>query len=190
MKVLRHRSNTVEDIERIALFDGLELDIRMNDLGIVVVEHHPGENGPNPLSLVGYLSCVAAVEQRLGVSAFLAVNVKCNGLVPELKPILAGRDNYFLFDVPGEELGEYTQGGLKVFGRWSEDDQQRPIDGVVIDCIHGQYDAFQIAQNDSFFVGNEFAIIGEDLRGRTPLSLQMLEKLQCSYLITKQAPVR
>lgn len=188
MKILRHRSNTTALVESgLKAFDGLELDVRANDFGIVVVEHHPGEHGA-PLSLLGYLSCVAAVAGQLNKAPFLAINVKCNGLCDNLAPLLRHRSDYFLFDVPGEELTEYDAVGLRVFSRWSENDQQRPVTGTIIDCFEGDYTPFELMINDPLLAKQPIAVIGEDLRGRAPLSEAALKKLRCEYLITKEYP--
>lgn len=186
VKTLRHRSNTEALIELgLRTFDGLELDVRTNDWGLVVVEHHPGEYGGTPLLLADYLSCVATGAIQLNKTPFLAINVKCNGLCDKLVRLLRHRDDYFLFDVPGEELPDYSAAGLRVFSRWSEYDRQRPMDGVVIDCFEGDY---RTALRDPSIVGRTVAVIGEDLRGRPPLSRATLSELRCEYLITKERP--
>lgn len=188
MKILRHRSNSAALVESgLRTFDGLELDVRANDFGIVLVEHHPGENGA-ALSLVGYLSCVATVAQQLRKEYFLAINVKCNGICESLASLLRYRSDYFLFDVPGEELTEYDAAGLRVFSRWSENDQQRSVTGTIIDCFEGDYTPFELMINDPLLAKQPIAVIGEDLRGRAPLPEAALKKLRCEYLITKEYP--
>jgi len=186
VKFLRHRCNSLEDLrEWLPLYDGVECDVRLNDSSKATVEHHPGEH-LYPFDLADWLAL--ADQIAVGRDVTYAINIKSNGLVPELRVALLDCDNYFLFDVPGEEIEEYRAAGLRVFARWSEYDYQQDflgdLNGGVIDCFKGDYSMFPELLDDLKF-GTEIAAIGEDLRGRPPLSIKQLELLGVQYLITK-----
>lgn len=190
VKYLRHRCNTTEDVLRwLPLYAGAECDVRLNDDNEAVVEHHPGENGSPPLSLQGWLSVCSAVAGR---PVTYAINTKSNGLVSRLQPLLVGRTDYFLFDVPGEEIEEYLAAGLRVFGRASEYDYQQgfsrsDLPGYVIDCFTGDYGVYHSLLSDIERT-TPIAVIGEDLRNRPPLGDETLASLRAAYLITKELP--
>lgn len=178
MRVLKYQCNTAADIEKwIPLFDGAGLDVRQNDLGIATV-------GPS-LSLLGYLSCVATVEQQFGRKALLAINVLSSGLAPAFHALLRNREDYFLYNVPGAELKMYDHLGLRVFSRWSEDDQQRPVTGTIIDCVEGDYTPFELMVNDPLLAAKPIAVLCPTLRDRNaaPLTSVQLNRLRCEYLI-------
>lgn len=187
MKRIKSGCNTAQALEsalRGGGWDGLGLDVRANDLGIPVVERRPGYG--EPLSLMGYLSCVATVAQQLHTKPFLAVDVRSAGMAPAMQALLRGREDYFLYNVPGDELKLYDHLGLRVFSRWSEDDQQRPVTGTVVDCVEGDYTPFELMVNDPLLAAKAIAVLCPTLRdrGKAPLTGAQLERLRCEYLIT------
>lgn len=132
MNRILHRCNTFDALERgFREFDGAECDVRFvsthtNSLGREVVLQHGRDDPPAGYTLRSGLKWLH--DRCGGRASTLAINVKDTDMAPALAAILktAPGLRYFLFDVPGVELPEYEAHGLRVFGRYSLYETQRP----------------------------------------------------------------
>lgn len=124
---LKHRCNSQRQIDAALAegFDGVEIDLVWCGEYPILAHEHGNEVGP-ALHDVDFHNCV------------VAVNVKEYGMSPHLK-LPTARD-WFVFDVPGPELDLYCAAGLRVFGRYSQwEDQCRMVvvPGTLIDDFTG-----------------------------------------------------
>jgi hypothetical protein len=86
--IIRHRINTIEQLEQVPPHQGIEFDIREGPTGIMVT-HDPWTPG------IPFEAFVARIRH-----AFCIVNVKCEGIEYEALRLLknAGVESFFLLD--------------------------------------------------------------------------------------------
>lgn len=121
--ILKHRCNSQEEIDAALAegFDGVEIDLIWHGGSLSLAHEHGYRFGPN-LEYINFRNCV------------VAVNVKEYGMSDSLE--LPTAREWFVFDVPGPELDLYGMKGHRVFGRYSQfEDQCRlgVVTGVLID---------------------------------------------------------
>lgn len=132
-------------------FDGVEIDLVWCGEYRILSHEHGSDVGP-ALHDVDFRNCV------------VAVNIKEYGMAQELE-LPTARD-WFVFDVPGPELDLYCMLGHRVFGRYSQmEDQCRlfVIAGALIDDFTGTADgqlALYLRKT-----GLPTAVISNQLRG-------------------------
>lgn len=124
---LRHRCNSQREIDEAlsAGFDGVEIDLIKGPR----LCHEHGGQGPL-LEEIDFRGCV------------VAVNIKEYGLLPYVATpgILSTARDHFFFDVPGPELDLYCLRGARVFGRFSQWENQTlmpQVEGALIDDFTG-----------------------------------------------------
>lgn len=171
--LLKHRCNSIDSVRKAVQegFDGVEFD--------VVFSHNGAYVGHSVEDIVFSLHAFLAAIPKCP----LAINVKSYGLAPILKKFSSiFPEGSFIFDVPGPELGEYLDSGLRAFGRVSEYEAQVG-DGVLIDSFNSD-PLFVKDTVDSF--GTTSALISPILRGLGEWPAATY--LQVDYLITKRIP--
>lgn len=124
MKILSHRGywlaaeekNSPRAFQRsFALSFGTETDIR-DCAGHLLISHDP-PNGSEPT----FGDLIDAVRRYSSTRLTLALNVKADGLVPLLQPLLRDAPmDYFFFDMSVPDMRMYLKAGLPVFTRMSE----------------------------------------------------------------------
>lgn len=144
---------------------GTELDVR-DHLGKMVISHDPVLSGADPLPFEAAISTFA--ETKLN----LAINIKSDGLVPYLKPLLERVSfPWFVFDMSGPEQKRYIDAGFPVFTRHS-DIEPNPICyessvGVWLDDFAGGWiSAAAIAMHLS--AGKKVCVVSPELHKREP----------------------
>lgn len=114
---------------------GLETDIR--DRGEqLMVAHDPADERAWPLrDLLG-------IYAELRSTACLALNIKSDGLAPQLAALLEAHaiENYFVFDMSVPDMLHYARAGLRFFTRHSEYEPRPALydqaAGVWLDAFH------------------------------------------------------
>lgn len=130
--LLKHRCNSQAEIDAALAegFAGVEVDLVWNSQGDIILSHsHAKDDGP-ALDAIDFHGCIVAVNiKEYGMSACLG----------EYFVHGSSRD-WFVFDVPGPELDIYCMAGVRVFGRYSQwEDQCRmvAVPGTLIDDFTG-----------------------------------------------------
>lgn len=174
MIILSHRGywidprekNTEEAFRR--SFDlgfGTETDIR-DCLGALVVAHDMPIGSETTLEK--FLSVLDNRELPL------ALNVKADGLVSEIKRVLdaASVRNYFVFDMSIPDMIQYLETGLPVFTRLSEYEREASCYSL---CAGVWLDSFRGTWFDERLVkgllddGKQVCVVSPELQGRDPV---------------------
>lgn len=175
--LLKHRCNSQTEIDA-ALeqgFDGVEIDLVWNSQGDIILSHsHAKDDGP-ALDTIDFHGCIVAVNiKEYGMSACL-----------EEYFVHGYPRDWFVFDVPGPELDIYCMAGVRVFGRYSQWEDQclhASVTGSLIDTFSGgadeQFRLFTTRRGRT-------AIISNQLRGGRD-SLFVLNR--ATYIICKKLP--
>ncbi len=118
-------------------FDGVEIDLRSLGSQLVISHDPPKLNSPMPLMK-------ELLQLGLPKNKWWALNIKQDGLLPLLKPLLKQLSTHhaFCFDLSGPEAMLYLKAQLPVFQRWSDYESpsfsHRDISGTVIDAFTAQ----------------------------------------------------
>jgi hypothetical protein len=187
MKIISHRGfwnkpaekNSMDAFKRALLNGfGIETDFREKD-GLLVISHDP----PAPEKDVTYArDFFKLLTGRKDGDFLLALNIKCDGLMPyfqkELKnfPI----ENYFLFDASIPDSLNYLKSSLPYFVRMSELEKHADLfptsHGIWLDAFYSFWyrkeDLLQILKK-----GKKLAIVSPELHGREGEILDIWELL-------------
>lgn len=172
MKIISHRGwwlqptekNTLAAFERtISAGYGTETDVR-DFADRLVVSHDPAE--------AGAMSWNDLVALFANTGLPLAVNVKADGLAPQLAQAMEGTGvPWFAFDMSGPEMVRYGLAGLPYYTRHS-DIEPDPIlytqaVGVWLDAFRGEwFDRDVVARH--LDAGKAVCIVSPELHGREP----------------------
>ena len=170
LSFLAHRGQWSAPVEknspaalRLALASGFGLETDFRDLaGALVVSHDPAAPGAWP---AGELFALAAAD------APLALNIKADGLVSLLRPLLQqySISHYFCVDMSVPETLVYRRAGLRFFARESEYEPSPALyadaAGVWMDQFHSDWIAPQhiLRHLDA---GKQVALVSPELHGR------------------------
>jgi len=170
---LKHRCNSQAAIDAALSegFDGVEIDLVWSSMGEVILSHSHALNDGPPLDSIDFHNCI------------VAVNVKEYGMSTVCEP--SNAKDWFVFDVPGPELDLYCAAGIRIFGRFSQWENQclhASVTGSLIDTFSGgadeQFRLFTTRRGRT-------AIISNQLRGGRD-SLFVLNR--ATYIICKKLP--
>jgi glycerophosphoryl diester phosphodiesterase len=138
---------------------GIEFDVR-DSRGQVVVAHDPPRGGDLLLE-----EMMSELPESVGT---LAVNIKSDGIAPEVVAALAGR-SWFAFDMSAPQSLAYLSHGAPVYARVS-DVEPEPIlvdeaSGLWVDALRGEW-----LTHDHFLalsaLGLPLALVSPELHGR------------------------
>ena len=143
---------------------GVETDIR-DRLGRVVVSHDP------PESEALLASVVFSRYANLGCGAYLALNIKSDGLGSQVKELIQTNriKNYFLFDMSVPQLIKLSRLGLRCFTRESEYENHPSCYHLASGVWMDQFDSDWIGPKDimrHFSLGKDVAVVSPELHGR------------------------
>jgi hypothetical protein len=185
VRLLKHRCNNpvyMGEAFRESRYSGIEVDVVQSpeDYGLKLWHDHCPPSIAVGLDLALHL-CPA--------DKTIAINVKEYKLAGELHALLMrygflNTDRYFIFDVPGPELEEYNELGLRVFGRISEYEEQY-AEGVVIDSFTQDLDFVRGEIDSAVHNMQDIALISPTLRGGPEWDYQDLTLQKALYVITK-----
>jgi hypothetical protein len=108
---------------------GLETDLR--DLnGSLVISHDPARLEAIELTFPDLLE----LYLQIGTGGVLALNVKADGLAPQIKAALEGSkiERYFVFDMSVPDTRAYLSAGMRVFTRRSEYETGSALDEAAV----------------------------------------------------------
>ncbi len=137
---------------------GLEIDVR--DAGGTLVLSHDPASGSEP--------CLAELANSAS-NAWLAVNVKADGLAPLLASVLSGHTRWWAFDMSAPETVRYARAGLPFLTRHS-DLEPEPLlyadaAGVWLDTFYSDW--FDEATVERHLdAGKSVALVSPELHGR------------------------
>ncbi|HEX8913960.1 MAG TPA: hypothetical protein VF796_16545, partial [Humisphaera sp.] len=178
MIVLSHRGYWKAPAERnteaafrrsFALGFGTETDVR-DAAGTLVISHDPPAGGEMTLDA---LLALRAEYAGPGRPLPLALNVKSDGLYPQLKAALDRHavppGAHFVFDMSVPDALGYLRHGVRAFTRQSEYEPDPAFydraAGVWVDCFHGDWvDAATIARH--LDAGKQVCLVSPDLHKR------------------------
>ena len=180
MKILSHRGywktasekNSLTAFERSFELDfGTETDIR-DFQGELVIAHDIAMQGA--LSLKDFLTLATSYESPEPFT--LALNIKADGLVEPLLPLLAQHPklDMFAFDMSIPEMRRYLQAGIAVFSRMSEVEPS-PVwlsqsAGVWLDGFEKTWFNVGVIE-DLLALGKRVCVVSPELHGREHLDL-------------------
>ena len=177
-RILAHRGfweapaerNTAAALRRaLAAGFGLETDIRDLD-GELVLSHDPPRAAQAPWTVAALLACY----RDLGSEAWLALNIKADGLAAPLAALLAahGITRAFVFDMSVPDMRGWLGAGVPVFTRRSDIEP----DPVLLPQSAGVWlDGFEIPfapaawADATLGAGRMAALVSPELHRRAPL---------------------
>jgi len=172
---LKHRCNSQREIDAAleAGFDGVEVDLVWRD-GAVVLCHEHGGVGPD-LEYIDFRDCVVAVNiKEYGFADYFGEDSRLNN----------AKDHFF-FDVPGPELDLYCMHDLRVFGRFSQWEDQTIMRSAVAGALLDDFTGTQGGQVKLVLgCSQPIALISNQLRSGEPDSPWVLG--QVDYVICKE----
>jgi hypothetical protein len=156
LKILKHRANTIDEIN--PKF-GLEIDIRDFNSNLVLAHDHPTEQS---ILLSNYL-------KEIHPEQFLAINIKSSEIEDDLYSILNefNISNYFTFDWPVPSLLKALTKNLSCAFRLSEFEKD-----IIPNCSWVWVDSFQGIWYDVEFItslkksGLKIALVSPELHNR------------------------
>jgi glycerophosphoryl diester phosphodiesterase len=170
MKYIAHRGlwnekieqNTYSGIKRaLDLGFGVELDVRDKN-GELIVSHDPSCNSEVLL--------FQEIVQLCGrYDSMLAVNVKSDGILENMKCVLAelDRERFFLFDMSIPETMRYLESDLPTYMRLSEYEAYCELheqsQGVWLDAFQ---DNWWFGRSDIFLKEEKICVVSPELHGR------------------------
>jgi glycerophosphoryl diester phosphodiesterase len=143
---------------------GVELDVRDKN-GELVVSHDPSYG-------VECLYLEEIVKLFNPYDSMLAINIKSDGILENLKSLLAGLDKkrFFLFDMSIPETIGYLEAGLPTYMRLSEYENFCELhvrsQGVWLDAFQSDW---WIGQESTFFSSEKICVVSPELHGRNKL---------------------
>jgi glycerophosphoryl diester phosphodiesterase len=173
MKILSHRGywltpgekNTSAAFQRtFEMGFGTETDLR-DCAGKIVISHDP-PHGTEPT----FTDLIALLRRHASRRLTLALNVKADGLVPLLQPLLRDAPmDFFFFDMSVPDMRSYLSAGLPVFTRMSEVEQQPawPAEstGVWLDAFQAEWYRPDVI-DDLLRAGKQVCIVSPELHKR------------------------
>ena len=192
MKYIAHRGlwrnkseqNTFLGIKRaLDLGFGIELDVRDKN-GKLIVSHDPSFS-------LEVLLLQEILELAKGYGSVLAINVKSDGILTNLKSALAGfeGDRFFLFDMSIPETIGYLKSGLPTYMRLSEYESYCELhqnsDGIWLDAFKTDW---WVGATEIFRSEKNICVVSPELHGRDELEawrfLKRLDSNSNLYICT------
>ena len=192
MKYIAHRGlwrnkkeqNTLLGFKRaLDLGFGIELDVRDKN-GKLIVSHDPSYS-------LEVLLFQEILELAKGYDSVLAINVKSDGILTNLKSALAGfqGDRFFLFDMSIPETIGYLKSGLPTYMRLSEYESycelHQASDGIWLDAFKKDW---WVGASEIFRSEKNICVVSPELHGRDELEawsfLKRLDSNSNLYICT------
>jgi glycerophosphoryl diester phosphodiesterase len=143
---------------------GVELDVRDKN-GELMVSHDPTKS-------FDILAFGEILDLFKGYDSMLAINVKSDGILPNLESALTGFDhrNYFIFDMSVPEAINYLKSGLPTYMRLSEYEPYGELhersSGIWLDAFHSDW---WIRASEIFRSRKKICVVSPELHGRHEL---------------------
>ena len=133
--IIKHRINTIKDLNEVPKKYGVEIDLRLH-MGEVVLAHNPFEGGDKFESWLNHFE-----------HGTLILNVKEDGLEDIIVGMLSekGISDYFFLDQPFPTLRKASQTGIPTSIRLSEYEnspnfRDLTVKWIWLDCFSGNWD--------------------------------------------------
>jgi predicted GTPase len=151
MKFTCHRINTIEELQKIPIEFGIEIDLRYNDLGDIILSHDYDKNGEQFNNFLKYYN-----------HSFIILNVKSEGIEYKILDTLATFKivDYFFLDCSFPMIYKLSKNNKNIAIRYSEFESKETILNMVgnvtwiwVDCFTKfplERDTFNLFKDNGF----------------------------------------